>query len=138
LGRDAGGFVPVSLQVCAYASVDGTAASATTDGYRLLYAEQLAAGPATDLVDAVADARPLGQYSCFGASGGEWALLHVVGQGDRSRDYVVDLSCPSIADETGLQHRLTPADVLPWATGGVNAVLHANPLIEVPGVLIGD
>ena len=136
-GGDTPAFTPISLQVCAYDSVDGTAAGAATSGYRLLYADELAADAAEELMAAVASAPPLGEFSCFGASGGEWALLHVAGAGDLGRDYVVDLSCPGIADETGVQHRLTTADVAPWATGGINAVLHGNPLIDAPGLLVG-
>ena len=131
--RGNGRFVPSSLTVCAYASADG---AATTTGYRLLYAEDLPLGPAKQLVDAVAAAKPMGEYSCYGASGGEWVLLHLTGSGSQSRDYVVDMSCPSIADASGEQHRLTSADVLPWAVDGVNAVLHASPLIDVPGRFI--
>lgn len=126
-----GRFVPVSMAVCAYAP------AASASGYQLAYQEDLAMGPAKQLADAVAKAKPMGEYSCYGASGGEWALLRLAGDGGQRRDYVVDLSCPSIADPTGLQHRLTSADVLPWAVDGVNAVLHANPLIDVPGRLIG-
>jgi hypothetical protein len=128
-----GAFVPIAMTVCAYAP-----AGAGETGYRLLYDEDLAAGPAKQLVDAVAAAKPMGEFSCYGASGGEWALLHLTGSGSQSRDYVVDLSCPSIADASGKQHRLTSADVLPWAVDGVNAVLHASPLIDVPGRLIGQ
>lgn len=127
-----GRFAPVAMTVCAYAP-----AAAGETGYRLLYAEDLAAGPAKQLVDAVAAAEPMGEFSCYGASGGEWALLHLTDGGTQHRDYVVDLSCPSIADGSGEQHRLTSADVLPWAVDGVNAVLHANPLIDVPGRFIG-
>jgi hypothetical protein len=130
--RGSGRFEPVSLTVCAYAP-----AVAGETGYRLLYDEDLAPGPAKQLVDAVAAAKPMGEYSCYGASGGEWVLLHLTGSGSQSRDYVVDMSCPSIADASGEQHRLTSADVLPWAVDGVNAVLHANPLIDVPGRFIG-
>lgn len=135
-----GRFSPVSLTVCAYAPAPATAPVTTagaTGGYRLLYGEHLPAGQAKQLADAVAHAAPMGEYSCFDASGGEWALLHLAANGGQSRDYVVDLSCPSVADATGRQHRLTPADVLPWAVDGVNAVLHASPLIDVPGRLIG-
>jgi hypothetical protein len=127
-----GRFSPVAMTVCAYA-----AAAAGGTGYRLLYDEDLAAGPAKQLVDAVAAAKPMGEFSCYGASGGEWALLHLTGSGSQSRDYVVDMSCPSIADASGEQHRLTSADVLPWAVDGINAVLHASPLIDVPGRFIG-
>jgi|GEM_PF-3544026 len=134
--RGAGQFSPVSLTVCAYAPITRTA-SGGSGAYRLLYGEHLPAGHAKELADAVAKAAPLGQFSCFGASGGEWALLHLAANGGQSRDYVVDLSCPSIADARGLQRRLTSADVLPWAVDGVNAVLHANALIDVPGRLIG-
>lgn len=129
-GQTAAGSAPVAMTVCAYAP-------APTSGYRLLYQDQLGAGPAKQLVDAVAAADPAGEFSCFGASGGEWALLRLA-SADGSRDYVVDLSCPSIADPTGLQHELTSADVLPWAVDGVNAVLHGSPLIDVPGRLIGQ
>lgn len=126
----AGPVVPDAMTVCAYAP-------AAMSGYQLLYQEQLAEGPAKQLVDAVADAKPMGEFSCFGASGGEWVLLHLA-TADGSRDYVVDLSCPSIADPSGLQHELISADVLPWAVDGVNAVLHSSPLIDVPGRLIGQ
>lgn len=125
-----GRFSPISMTVCTYA------ADAAASGYDLTYQEQVAPGPAKQLVAAVAHAAPTGEYSCFGASGGEWALLHLDGGDGRTRDYVVDLSCPSIADGTGLQHRLTAEDVLPWAVDGVNAVLHGSSLIDVPGVLI--
>ena len=121
-------FAPTSMTVCAYAPATGS-------GYQLLYQEDLAAGPAKLLVGAVAQAEPMGEFSCYGATGGEWALLHLT-DGVESRDYVVDLSCPSIADATGLQHRLTSADVLPWAVDGINAVLHGSSLIDVPGRLI--
>ena len=126
-----GRFAPVAMTVCAYAP-----AASGSARYRLLYAEDLPAGPAKQLVDAVAAAEPMGEFSCYGASGGEWALLHLTG-GGQSRDYVVDMSCPSITDASGEQHRLTSADVLPWAVDGVNAVLHATPLIDVPGRFIG-
>jgi hypothetical protein len=121
---------PDSLTVCAYGP-------ATMSGYDLRYQQALGAGPAKQLADAVAQAAPMGEFSCFGASGGEWALLHLTAAGGSS-DYVVDLSCPSIADPAGQQHRLTSADVLPWAVDGINAVLHGSPLIDVPGRLIGQ
>jgi hypothetical protein len=126
----AGRFIPGSMTVCAYAP-------AAMSGYDLLYQETLATGPAKQLVDAVDKADPMGEFSCFGASGGEWALLHLT-SAVGARDYVVDLSCPSIADPSGLQHQLTSDDVLPWAVDGVNAVLHGSPLIDVPGRLIGQ
>lgn len=126
----AGRFVPGSMTVCAYAP-------AAMSGYDLLYQETLEAGPAKQLTDAVDKAAPMGEFSCFGASGGEWALLHLT-SAVGARDYVVDLSCPSIADPTGLQHQLTSDDVLPWAVDGMNAVLHGSPLIDVPGRLIGQ
>jgi hypothetical protein len=132
--RGSGPFSPVSLTVCAYAAT-GTAGG--SQRYDLLYGEHLPAGQAKGLADAVTRAAPMGEHSCFAASGGEWALLHLEANSGQSQDLVVDLSCPSIADATGLQHQLTPADVLPWAVDGVNAVLHANPLIDVPGRLIG-
>ena len=154
-GQRGGRFVPTAMTVCAYAppAPSGTstptppptssaAPSAASGGsgasYALLYQERLPAGPARQLVDAVGRAKPMGEHSCFAASGGEWALLHLDGADGRSLDYVVDLSCPSIADATGLQHELTSADVQPWAVDGVNAVLHGSPLIDVPGRLIGD
>ena len=136
-GQGSGHFEPTSMTVCAYASSSSAGSSPESSApYELLYEEQLAAGPAKQLVAAVAAAAPMGEHSCFGASGGEWALLHLEGS-DGSRDYVVDLSCPSIADPSGLQHELTSADMLPWAVDGVNAVLHGSPLVDVPGHLIG-
>jgi hypothetical protein len=123
-------FTPISMTVCGYAAAPRGAS------YELLYREELPMGPAKELVDAVAAAKPMGEFSCYGASGGEWALLHVAGTGGHGRDYVVDLSCPSIADPSGRQHRLTPSDVVPWAVDGINAVLHGSPLIDVPGRLI--
>jgi len=128
-----GTFAPGSMLVCAYAADESAA------HYDLLYAESLPAGAAKELADAVVAAKPLGEFSCYGARGGEWALLHLT-QGwapDAAfRDYVVDLSCPSIAAPDGTQHELTTADVLPWAVDGVNAVLHAPPQVALPGRLI--
>jgi len=128
-------FAAVSMTVCAYAPETSTPAG-TPARYDLLAEETVAAGPAKQLADAVAQAAPMGEHSCYAGSGGEWALLRLDGGAGRSRDYVVDLSCPSIADPTGLQHELTSADVLPWAVDGINAVLHGSPLVDVPGVLI--
>ncbi|GAB7004016.1 hypothetical protein JCM18899A_14880 [Nocardioides sp. AN3] len=123
-------FVPVSMTVCAYAP------SSTRLDYDLLDTEELSMGPAKYLVAAVDQARHLGSASCFSASGGEWALLRLRGSGGSFRDYVVDMSCPSIADPTGTQHVLDAETVTPWAVGGVNAVLHANPLVDAPGRFI--
>jgi len=129
-GESSGGaFVPERMTVCAYRP--------TGSGYQLVYRQDLDAGPAKDLVAGVDAAPPAGEFSCVGATGGEWALLHLPRQGGGSRDYVVDLSCPSITDSTGVQHLLTPEDVRPWAVDGINAVLDGSPLIAVPGVLIG-
>ncbi|MCA1982329.1 hypothetical protein [Nocardioides nematodiphilus] len=122
-------FVPDRMTVCAYRP--------TGSGYQLVYRQDLDAGAAEALVAGVDAAPPAGEFSCVDASGGEWALLHLPGEDGGSRDYVVDLSCPSITDGTGLQHLLTPEDVVPWAVDGLNAVLDGNPLIDVPGVLIG-
>ena len=119
-------FVPDSMTVCAYVP--------TSDrlDYDLVYEQQLTMGPAKYLVDAVAHAKPLGTASCFGASGGEWALLRLRGSGGSFRDYAVDMSCPSISDPTGTQHVLDSETVTPWAVGGMNAVLHAHPLVQAP------
>lgn len=129
-GSTASDFVPVSMTVCAYVP------SSSRLDYDLVYEQELSMGPAKYLVDAVARAKPLGPSSCFGASGGEWALLRLRGNGGAFRDYVVDLSCPSIADPTGTQHVLDTETVTPWAVGGVNAVLHRSPLVDVPYRLI--
>lgn len=119
-------FVPVSMTVCAYLP------SSTQLDYDLAYEQELSMGPAKYLVDAVAHAKPLGSLSCFGPSGGEWALLRLRGSGGAFRDYVVDMSCPSIADPSGTQHALDSDVVTSWAVGGINAVLHGNPLVDVP------
>jgi hypothetical protein len=124
------GFVPVSMTVCAYAS------SSTGLDYDLLDQEELSMGPAKYLVAAVDQARSMGPSSCFAASGGEWALLRLRGSGGAFRDYVVDMSCPSIVDPAGEQHVLDAETVTPWAVGGVNAVLHAHPLVDAPGRFI--
>ncbi|MEP9385277.1 hypothetical protein [Nocardioides sp. KR10-350] len=124
--EDAPLFSPQSMTVCAYA------ADASMSHYDLLYEQSLESGPAKQLADAVAAAKPLGEYSCYAARGGEWALLRL-SSGPAHRDYVVDLSCPSIAAPDGTQHELTAADVLPWAVDGVNAVLHAPAGVKVPG-----
>jgi hypothetical protein len=119
-------FVPVSMTVCAYLP------TSTRLDYDLVYEQQVSMGPAKYLVDAVGKAKLMGSFSCFGASGGEWALLRLRGGDGSFRDYAVDLSCPSIADPTGLQHELTGETVTPWAVGGINAVLHAQPSVEAP------
>ena len=125
-GSTSADFVPVSMTVCAYVP------SRTQLDYDLVYEQELTMGPAKYLVDAVAHAKPLGSSSCFGASGGEWAMLRLRGNGGAFRDYVVDMSCPSIADPAGTQHELDTETVTSWAVGGVNAVLHGNPLIDTP------
>jgi len=125
-GSTSADFVPFSMTVCAYVP------SSTRLDYDLAYEQELSMGPAKYLVDAVAHATPLGPSSCFGASGGEWAMLRLRGDGGAFRDYVVDMSCPSIADPSGTQHELGNETVTPWAVGGINAVLHGNPLIDVP------
>jgi hypothetical protein len=125
-GSTAADFVPVSMTVCAYLP------TSTHLDYDLAYEQELSMGAAKYLVDAVASAKPLGSASCFGASGGEWAVLRLRGEGGAFQDYVVDMSCPSIADPAGTQHVLDNETVIPWAVGGVNAVLHANPLVDVP------
>jgi hypothetical protein len=114
------------MTVCAYLP------SRTRLDYDLAYEQEVSMGAAKYLVDAVDHARSLGSSSCFGASGGEWAQLRLRGNGGAFRDYVVDMSCPSIADPSGTQHVLDDDTVVPWAVGGVNAVLHANPLVDVP------
>lgn len=129
-GTTDAGFVPVTMTVCAYAP---TSSGSDED---LLDEQQLSMGPAKDLVAAVDRAAPLGASSCFAARGGEWALLRLRGTGDTFRDYVVDMSCPSIADPTGTQHVLDSETVTPWAVGGINAVLHAHPLVDAPGRFI--
>ncbi|GAA1967834.1 hypothetical protein GCM10009798_30250 [Nocardioides panacihumi] len=125
-GTTAADFIPVSMTVCAYA------ASSTKLDYDLLYEQELTMGPAKYLVDAVDHARPMGPASCFSASGGEWALLRLRGNGGSFRDYVVDMSCPSIVDPSGTQHVLDQETVICWAVGGINAVLHSHPLVDVP------
>jgi hypothetical protein len=124
------GFVPESMTVCAYVP--------TSDrlDYDLVYEQELTMGPAKDLVAAVEQAPSLGSSSCFGASGGEWALLRLRGSGGAFRDYAVDMSCPSISDPSGTQHTLSGETVTPWAVGGMNAALHANPLVHAPGRFI--
>jgi hypothetical protein len=119
-------FVPDSMTVCAYVP--------TKDhlDYDLVYEQSLSMGPAKYLVAAVDAAPSLGTSSCFGASGGEWALLRLRGSGGTFRDYVVDMSCPSISDPTGTQHVLNAETVTPWAVGGMNAVLHSHPLVAAP------
>jgi hypothetical protein len=123
-------FVPNSMTVCAYVP--------TKDhlDYDLVYEQDLSMGPAKYLVAAVDDAPSLGTASCFGASGGDWALLRLRGSGGTFRDYAVDMSCPSISDPTGTQHPLNTETVTPWAVGGMNAVLHSHPLVQVPGRFI--
>jgi hypothetical protein len=125
-GTTAADFVPYSMTVCAYAP------SSTGLDYDLLYEQELSMGPAKGLVAAVDQARPMGASSCFSASGGEWALLRLRGAGGSFRDYVVDMSCPSIVDPSGTQHVLGGEAVTQWAVGGINAVLHRNPLVDVP------
>ena len=119
-------FVPDSMTVCAYVP--------TKDhlDYDLVYEQQLTMGPAKYLVDAVDHAASLGATSCFGGTGGEWALLRLRGSGGTFRDYSVDMSCPSISDPTGTQHVLNRETVTPWAVGGMNAVLHSHPLVQAP------
>jgi hypothetical protein len=119
-------FVPVSMTVCAYAP------DSTGLDFELTYGQDLTMGAAKDLVAAVDHAPSLGASSCFGARGGEWALLRLRGQGGSFRDYVADMTCPSIADPSGRQHPLTTETVRAWAVGGVNAVLHAHPSIQAP------
>lgn len=125
-GTSAADFVPVSLTVCAYLP------TSTHLDYDLAYEQELSMGPAKYLVAAVDAAKPLGSSGCYAPSGGEWALLRMRGNGGGFRDYVVDMSCPSIADETGTQHALNRETVTPWAVGGVNAVLRGNPRVDVP------
>lgn len=129
-GTTAAGFVPVSMTVCAYAS------DSRRLDYDLLYGQEAGRGAAKALVAAVDAAPQAGEHGCFGASGGEWALLRLRGDDGSFRDYAVDLSCPSIADPRGVQHVLGQETVVPWAVGGVNAVLHASPLVDAPGRLI--
>jgi hypothetical protein len=119
-------FVPFSLTVCAYLP------TSTHLDYDLAYEQELSMGAAKYLVAAVDAAKPLGSHSCYAASGGEWALLRMRGNGGGFRDYVVDMSCPSIADETGTQHVLDSETVTPWAVGGINAVLDKSPLVDAP------
>jgi hypothetical protein len=119
-------FVPTSMVVCAYGQ------SSTKLDYALLYEQELTMGPAKALVAAVDSAPDLGSKSCFGASGGDWALLRLRGQGGEFRDYAVDMNCPSITDPSGTQHQLTGEVVRSWAVGGVNAVLHRHPAVRVP------
>lgn len=122
---------PVSMTVCAYAA-DYNAAHDVT-GYDLTFDREVAApGPAKDLVAAVSKAPGMGTFSCFGGRGGEWVLVRVDGEGGTRRDYVVDMQCPSITGPGGAQSRLTYADVAPWATTGVDAVLLRSPLIRLP------
>lgn len=119
-------FVPISMTVCAYG------ATSTGLDFDLLYEQELSMGPAKALVAAVDRAAPLGSSSCFSPHGGEWALLRLRGTGGMFRDYVVDMSCPSISDPTSAQHRLDRETITPWAVGGVNAVLHARAKSGVP------
>ncbi|MDH2415404.1 hypothetical protein [Nocardioides sp. CER19] len=125
-GTKVADFVPVSMTVCAYGP------TGTGLDYDLLYEQELSMGPAKYLVAAVDSARPLGSSSCYGASGGEWALLRLRGNPGGFRDYVVDMSCPSITDQNGAQHVLDSETARPWAVGGINAVLHVNQLVDVP------
>ncbi|SFB71864.1 hypothetical protein SAMN04487968_101121 [Nocardioides terrae] len=125
-GTTAPDFVPVSMTVCAYR------ATSTHLDYDLVYEQELSMGAAKYLVAAVDAAAPLGSSSCYSPGGGEWALLRLRGTGGAFRDYVVDMSCPSIADPTGTQHVLDRETVTSWAVGGVNAVLTGSALIETP------
>jgi len=125
-GTTAPDFVPVSMTVCAYVT------TSTDLDYDLVYEQQLSMGPAKYLVAAVDDAPPLGSSSCYSPGGGQWALLRLRGTGGAFRDYVVDMSCPSIADPTGTQHALNRETVTPWAVGGINAVLIGSRLIQTP------
>lgn len=125
-GSTGADFVPVSMTVCAYLP------TSTRLDYDLVYEQEASMGAAKYLVDAVAHAKPLGTSSCFGAGGGEWALLRLRGTGGTFRDYVVDMACPSITDPTGTQHALTSETVTPWAVGGINAVLHEHPSVGAP------
>jgi hypothetical protein len=114
------------MTVCAYLATD------THLDYYLAYEQTLSMGPAKGLVAAVDSAPALGSSSCYSARGGEWALLRLRGEGGQFRDYVVDMSCPSIADPSGIQHTLTGDVVTAWAVGGINAVLHQHPLVAAP------
>ena len=125
-GTTSPAFVPTSMTVCAYLS------TSTHLDYDLAYGEELSMGAAKALVAAVDRAAPMGSSSCFSASGGEWALLRLRGEGGASRDYVVDMECPSIADPSGTQHVLNAETVTPWAVDGVNAVLQRHPSVDVP------
>lgn len=122
-----GRFDPDSMVVCAYSADYADGSGGTVSGYDLLAEETLPADRAAAFLTGVEKAPPLGEFSCVGASGGDWALLRVEGADGRRIDYVADLNCPGITGPTGIQHALNRADVTPWLVGGVNeALLHTG------------